>query len=128
VLALLRDPGERNTSNALGAGATGVVPYDAAEDELVTAVQDTAVGRRHLSPALLRPRHSTSPRFALLSSREREVFTLIAKGLNNRQIGQVLFISPKTVDTHRGKIYEKLGAHSAADIVHAAYRDGIIST
>jgi DNA-binding NarL/FixJ family response regulator len=124
VLGLVGDRPEHGTAAALSAGAIGVVPSCSRAEEIRSAVTDVAEGRRHLSPALFPP--MAAPRFALLSKREREVFMLLAKGLNNRQIGGFLFISPKTVETHRGKIYEKLNAHCVADIVHAAYRDGVL--
>jgi two-component system response regulator NreC len=126
VVALVCEPLERTTNSAVSAGAIAVVPHDSLEEELLAAVRDATQGRRHLSPALLRPHEDGVPSFALLSKREREVFMLIAKGLNNRQIAELLFISHKTVETHRGNIYEKFGVHCIVDIVHAAYRDGIL--
>ena len=112
-------------AKAMAAGATGVVPADVSEEEVVGAIHDTAMGRRHLSPSVLKLR-SASDRLGVLSNREREIFVLLVKGLSNVQIAQALYISTRTVETHRGKIYRKLGVHSIADLVHAAYRDGIL--
>jgi len=59
-----------------------------------------------------------------LTSREREILELIAQGLNNQQIGERLFISPRTVDTHRTNIMQKLHVHDAANLVRYALEHG----
>src|SRR5262249_33151683 len=125
VLALVSVAADRELSDAVAAGAIAVLPCDASEHELATAIQDAAAGRKYVSPSLLRPR-TVGPMFSLLSNREREVFAMLVKGMSNRQIGKALTISAKTVETHRGRIYHKLGAHSVADLVHAAYREGVL--
>jgi two-component system response regulator NreC len=126
VVALIKDGNERNVAQAVAAGATAVVPGDALEDEILSAIRDAAQGRKHLSPVLTRP-HAPGNMFTRLSGREREVFVLLVKGMTNHQVAQALFISVKTVETHRGRIYQKLGLHSVAELVHTAYREGIIA-
>jgi DNA-binding NarL/FixJ family response regulator len=61
-----------------------------------------------------------------LSGRERDVFELIVRGMTNAEIGRELCISPKTVDTHRQRIYDKLGCHSACDVVRFAAANGVL--
>lgn len=61
----------------------------------------------------------------MLSEREREVFHLVIRGLSNRRIGSELFISPKTVDSHRGRILEKLSCHTALELVRFAFLNGL---
>jgi RNA polymerase sigma factor (sigma-70 family) len=65
-------------------------------------------------------------RFDSLSEREREVFQLIAEGHSNKDIAALLNVSPGTVETHRGRIMDKLDVHSAAEIVLYAVRKGVI--
>ena len=65
-------------------------------------------------------------RYDGLTEREREVLTLIAQGLTNQQIAQKLFISIKTVQTHRAHILEKLGLHDRTELVRYAIRKGLI--
>ena len=64
--------------------------------------------------------------YELLSPREREILQLLAEGKTNKEVAASLFISPYTVETHRGNILEKLGLHSAAELILYAVRKGII--
>jgi DNA-binding NarL/FixJ family response regulator len=66
-------------------------------------------------------------RYDTLSEREREVFQLIAEGKANKEIAEMLHLSPSTVETHRARIMDKLDVHSAVEIVLYAVRKGIIS-
>ena len=61
-----------------------------------------------------------------LTEREREILKLVAEGYTNNQIGERLFISPKTVDTHRTHIMDKLNLHSRAELVKYAMRRGLL--
>ncbi len=63
----------------------------------------------------------------LLSSREREVLQLIAEGLTTKEIANRLHISPKTGETHRQQVMNKLGIHSVADLTKLAIREGLTS-
>jgi len=62
----------------------------------------------------------------LLTRREREILALVADGMTNQQIAEQLFISPRTVDTHRTNIMQKLDIHDLANLVHYAIEHGII--
>ena len=66
-------------------------------------------------------------RYESLSEREREIFQLIAEGRSNKEIADLLNVSPSTVETHRGHIMEKLDVHSAVELVLYAVRKGLIS-
>src|SRR3954469_12986645 len=98
-------------ADAFSAGATGYALKHQSESELVEAVRMTARGATYLAPQLpqeLAPEAGASPPgapgrsvLALLSSREREIFDLIVRGSTNAQIAKLLFISIKTVETHR---------------------------
>jgi two-component system, NarL family, response regulator NreC len=123
-------------TQALQAGAQGFVLKDSADADLVRAVTDVAAGKSHFSPSVSKVvlndyvRHLTergvSDRFDALSEREREVFQLIAEGHSNKDIANLLHVSPGTVETHRARIMEKLDVHSAAEIVLYAVRKGVI--
>jgi len=65
--------------------------------------------------------------YAPLSKREREMFFLLAEGLPNRTIAKRLFISPRTVETHRARVIKKLGLKSNADLIRFALRHGLVS-
>jgi len=126
VVALIVDANQRDVARAASAGAIAIVSGEAPAEEVLSAIRDAARGRRYVSPSLLQPRASGNM-FESLSGREREVFVMLAKGMSNRQIGRTLFISAKTVETHRGNIYKKPEVHCATDLVHAAYREGVIA-
>jgi DNA-binding NarL/FixJ family response regulator len=123
-------------TQALQAGAQGFVLKDSADADLVRAVIDLAAGKSHFSPSVSKVvlndyvRHLTergvTDRFDALSEREREVFQLIAEGHSNKDIANLLRVSPGTVETHRARIMEKLDVHSAAEIVLYAVRKGVI--
>jgi two-component system response regulator NreC len=112
------------------------VVKDAAGKELLTAIEAVAAGRRFFSPAiekLLQDENgrATSSGFAdryeTLSTREREIFQLIAEARSNKEVAALLDISPATVETHRARILQKLDVHNIAEVVLYAVRRGIIS-
>jgi two-component system, NarL family, response regulator NreC len=123
-------------TQALQAGAQGFVLKDSADADLVRAVTSLVAGKSHFSPAVSKVvlndyvRHlserGVTDRFDALSEREREVFQLIAEGHSNKDIANLLHVSPGTVETHRARIMEKLDVHSAAEIVLYAVRKGVI--
>ena len=98
---------------------------------------DVAAGRSFFSPSVAKVmlddyvRHLADKgivdRFDALSEREREVFQLIAEGHSNKEIADVLSISPGTVETHRARIFQKLDLHNTAEVVLYAVRRGVIS-
>jgi two-component system response regulator NreC len=127
---------EAYVMRALQAGATGYVVKDAAGKELLTAIEAVAAGRRFFSPAIEKllqdenGRASSSgfaDRYETLSTREREIFQLIAEARSNKEVAALLDISPATVETHRARILQKLDVHNIAEVVLYAVRRGIIS-
>ena len=118
---------------AFDAGASGYIVKDAADVELVQAVRQVAAGKQYVHPtlgaALLAP-DAASVRPAgpggELSEREVEVLGLIANGLTNTEIGERLFVSVRTVETHRAHIHEKLNVRTRAELVRAAREAGIL--
>jgi two-component system, NarL family, response regulator NreC len=115
----------------LRAGARGYILKDAIDTELLVAIRSIAHGDGYISPAvsgaLLNDLRSNagSPLDAL-SPREREVLQLIAEGKTNKEIATRLNLSVYTVDSHRGKIMEKLNLHSTGELVRFAMKQGLI--
>jgi two-component system, NarL family, response regulator NreC len=120
VLTMQQDP--VYARDALAAGATGYVLKQAADGELVEAVHRAAVGERYLNPRLGARIAAESPqgRPGNLSEREVEVLRLIALGHTTAEIAQQLFISGRTVESHRSSIHQKLMVSSRADLVRFA--------
>jgi DNA-binding NarL/FixJ family response regulator len=121
----------------LRAGASGYLLKDCASQELATAIHQVAGGKKYLSPEITgvviddvllgalseEVATATSP----LSAREREVLQLIAEGWSTKQIASHLYVSIKTIETHRRQIMKKLDLHSIADLTKYAIREGLTS-
>lgn len=123
--------------DALAAGASGFLLKDAEPDELVRAVRIVAAGDALIEPSVTRRLVETyaasrrKTRFdgsALegLTEREREILSLVGRGMSNDRIADDLFISPATVRTHVGRVMTKLDAHDRAQLVVAAYESGLV--
>ncbi len=114
----------------LKAGARGYILKDAIDTELLNAVRSVARGDGYISPAVSsalndKVRDSNNP-VDMLTTREREVLLLIAEGKTNKEIATHLNLSVYTVDSHRGKIMEKLNLHSAGELVRFAMKNGLV--
>lgn len=112
--------------SALAAGARGFLFKDAAHLELIAAVREAAEGRDYLPPAVaagIRERRAERP---LLSARESEVLRLMALGHTNREIGERLSLSVRTVETHRAHVQQKLGLHSRPALTRYALAHGLL--
>jgi DNA-binding NarL/FixJ family response regulator len=134
VLILSMHDNEEYLFEALSVGAAGYVLKSAVDTDLVRACRAALRGEAFLYPAavsalirrhLERTRDAGGP-FDPLSPRETEVVKLIAEGLTSREIGEVLVISPKTVERHRENVLEKLGLRDRVDITRYAIRRGLV--
>jgi DNA-binding NarL/FixJ family response regulator len=122
---------------ALQAGARAYLLKDSADADLIRGVTAAAAGKSFFSPAVAKVmlddylRHLSQKgivdRYESLSEREREIFQLIAEGRSNKEIADLLSVSPSTIETHRAHILQKLDVHSTAEIVLYAVRRGVIS-
>jgi DNA-binding NarL/FixJ family response regulator len=128
---------ERYVIRALKEGARGYVLKDCVEDELIKALLVVLEGGVFLSPglnALLERRerealaHPGVPadRYELLTERERHIYQLLAEGNSNKDIANRLKLSLHTVETHRARVMDKLGLHTAAELVLSAVRRGLV--
>ena len=121
-------------SSALAAGAAGYLVKDIVDTELVAAIRAVFRGGTvfsgTVSKALTRgsspERGPTEQTLAALTAREREIFLLLAEGKGPSEIAQQLYVSPKTVHTHRQHINDKLGFRSTTDLIRFALREGFI--
>jgi two-component system, NarL family, response regulator NreC len=113
---------------ALEAGAAGYVPKRASDTELVAAIRRVAAGEGYVDPDLGARLvvDAASPALEPLSERERDVVHLLALGHTNQEIGRRLFISARTVDTHRSHVMLKLGLKTRAELVMFALANGVI--
>jgi len=114
---------------ALGAGALGYVLKEAADEELVQAVRHAAVGESYLNPRL-GARIASEPAPGPpddLSEREVDVLRLIALGHTNAEIAEQLYLSVRTVETHRSHIQQKLRLSTRAELVGYALERGLIA-
>jgi two-component system response regulator NreC len=115
---------------ALEAGASGYLFKDSAHLELIEAVRAAAAGDQHLAPAVVAGLKSDDPAEtdSVLSPRETEVLKLMALGHTNREIGDQLSLSVRTVETHRAHIQQKLGLSSRPELTRYALANGLIDT
>jgi two-component system response regulator NreC len=115
---------------ALGAGALGYVLKEAADDELVQAIRNAAAGERYLNPVLGARIASEPPPGPPddLSDREVEILRLIAFGHTNTEIAGQLYLSVRTVETHRAHIQQKLRLSTRAELVRYAIERGLMAS
>lgn len=134
VLVLSAESRDDFVIGALKSGARGYLLKSASAKELVAAVEAVAAGGHYvdteLSDALVRGIGDSSTEagdpYQALTEREVQVFHGMAEGLSNTAIGERLFISPRTVETHRAKIMRQLGLKTQTDTVLYALRRGLI--
>jgi two-component system, NarL family, response regulator NreC len=132
IVVLTMEDEPRFARAAMRAGALGFVLKEAADTELVQAVNAAAAGVRYLNPQLgaliaAEPEASTALPDGL-SEREGEVLRLVVLGHTNTEIAQKLFLSVRTVESHRAHIQQKAGATTRADLVAYARKHGLLES
>lgn len=136
ILILTMHDEEEYLFQVLKAGASGYILKNSPEMDLITAIRMVRQGAAYLHPnatkALIREymRHvekgEGEDKYNTLSDREREVLTYIAKGYSNKEIAEQLFLSVKTVETHKMRIMEKLGFRTRPELVQYAIKHGLL--
>jgi DNA-binding NarL/FixJ family response regulator len=137
VLMLTAHESEQLVREVLEAGAHGYVLKSAAGRDLVNAIEALSKREAFFTNSVAKivlqsygkkgsPAESSEELPLLLSPREREIIQLLAEGKSNNEVADVLYISAKTVETHRAHIMEKLNLHSMAELVHYAIRNQIV--
>lgn len=133
VMILSMHAGAQHVFHALEAGVRGYLLKESASREVIDAVRIVQTGRRYLSPRVaeivaqgVTDRSGVSP-LASLSQREREILKLVADGHSSAQIGTLLHLSPKTVDTYRSRMMQKLHVTDLAGVIKLAIQHGLTS-
>ena len=136
IIALTVHKTEEYILATLQAGADGYVLKDATHSELVMAIRHVLTGKRYLSPGIsekviegyLEGKETLKTRSAwdTLTRREREILKLIAEGYKNKEVGDHLCISLKTVEKHRANLMKKLDLHNAAELTAFAVDKGLV--
>ncbi|MBD0321080.1 MAG: response regulator transcription factor [Gemmatimonadetes bacterium] len=135
VLVLTMHGEEEHLLPVLEAGGSGYVTKKSADEELIEAIHTVARGDVFLYPSgaklLLRGLKAKAEPgeddpLDRLTEREREVLSFTVEGFSSSEIGKKLFISPKTVDTYRARIMEKLGLRHRSELVRFALRKGLL--
>jgi DNA-binding NarL/FixJ family response regulator len=116
----------------IGLGANGYLLKSCTQDELIGAITNVAAGHSYFSTdvtlALLNPATTSNPdnKNEWPTERETEILKLIAAGFSNKEIGDRLFISHRTVDTHRTNLMKKLDVNNIAGLISYAIKNGIV--
>jgi two-component system invasion response regulator UvrY len=131
ILVLSADNNLGALKTALQAGARGVLAKGSDLGEMEHAIDAVAQGETYVSPNIHNNSSSSTVNARttneILSTREHEIFLLLAAGKKNRDIGKMLSISTRTVDTHRSNILKKLQVKSNAELVRLAISEGLLA-
>jgi DNA-binding NarL/FixJ family response regulator len=131
VIMLSMHSNSEHVYRAFDAGASGFVLKDSAGEEVAAAVRAAHLGRRYLSPALaaldstLQSNAGRASPLESLSARERQVLQLVVEGRSSAEIAASIHLSPKTVETYRGRLMAKLGVRDVPGLVRFAIEHGI---
>ena len=136
VLVLSMYDDEPYVIRATKAGARGYLLKDSVEDDLLLAVRTVHSGQSYFSPLIAKillegytrglNGKDVEDRFELLTTRERQIYQLLAEGKSNKELAYMLSLSVHTVETHRIRVMEKMDVHSAAELVLSAVRRGLV--
>ncbi|MGG3468337.1 response regulator transcription factor [Neobacillus pocheonensis] len=135
ILILTMHDDEEYLFRAIQGGASGCILKSAPHDELMSAIVSVANGDAYLHPSAQKRlmevyiagmKQDGNDTYNLLSDREKEVLTLIAKGYSNKEIAEQLVISVKTVETHKGNLMEKLQMKTRPELVEYAVKKGLL--
>ncbi|MEQ9438487.1 MAG: response regulator transcription factor [Cyclobacteriaceae bacterium] len=115
---------------SLRQGADGYLLKDADEQELKTAIQEVYEGKKYfknkISDLIVADLSSEKPQEVLLSLREIQIVRLVAEGKITKEIADQLFVSVRTIETHRSRIMKKLGVSNTAEMIRMAYEKKLI--
>lgn len=132
ILSMHQEAGMIKSLMAIG--ADGYILKSTSQDELIGAIRKVAAGQPYFSPEvtlslLNTPQNnlqSSKQQTEMLTDREEEILKLIAEGFSNKEIGTKLFISHRTVDTHRTNLMKKLNANNIAGLISFAIKNGMV--
>jgi len=135
ILILTMYANEEYVSEVFRAGARGYLLKDSAPDELIDAIRTVHSGEKYLSPKLstlvideyITTADQPTDPLETLTDREREILQLIGEGHTNKQIAEKLYVSVKTVETHRSNLSKKLDLHSKSELIQYAIKRGLVT-
>lgn len=137
IIMLSANLDEDSIFNAIQAGAKGYLPKDVGKDELFTALGEVSQGKEYfnenISTIIFKNyvkfakagQKQPSKKTASLTDREKEILKLLAEGLSYKEIGAKLYISTRTVETHKNNIAEKLELNTKVELVKYAIKNGL---
>lgn len=134
VLVLTMHQEDEYVLQAVRAGASGYLVKDSAAEELLAAVRSLHAGGSYFGPQasmalaqqVQNPERGAEDPYGRLTTREREVFHLVAEGLTTKEIARKLDISVKTAENHRSRVLDKLDMRNSAELVRYALRKGLL--
>lgn len=133
VIMLTQYEGKDELLDSIRAGAKGFVSKKAASTELVQAIRAVYTGGAYFSPSVAklliedyRDKRLEKTPYETLTERETQILKLIGEGYSDKEIAQILFISPRTVETHKAKIMEKLHLKKKVELIKYAIKKGIV--
>lgn len=117
-----------SVSEAFKNGASGYLTKNSSREEFSKALETILAGKKYVSPSVAEYAvgNGNNTPLSQLSDREREVFKLLAEGKKNKDIAKILFVSSRTIDTHRLNIMKKLDVKTNGELVQLAIRFGVI--
>ena len=131
IIALSMHSNKRFVLGMFKAGAYGYLLKDCDSDELIKAIKTVSINQKYIaqniSAVILNEFISGEQEEEILTSREKEILQLIAEGKSSKDIGEILFLSSKTVDSHRKNIMDKLELHSLPELTKYAIKIGLIN-
>ncbi len=129
VLVISASEPALSVAEAFNNGASGYLTKNASKEEFHTALDTILAGQKYVSPTVaeyaINNGGNTHP-LSILSEREREVFKLLAEGKKNKEVAKMLFVSSRTIDTHRLNIMKKLDIQTNGELVQMAMRLGVL--
>ncbi|MGO4538086.1 response regulator transcription factor [Paenibacillus sp. 2TAB19] len=136
VLILTMHDDDEYLFQGIHAGASGYILKSAPHEELLTAIRTVAEGNAYLYPTATKRLMSeylersavgdNGRALDMLSDREKEVVSLVAKGYSNKEVAEQLVISIKTVESHKANVMDKLGLKTRPDLVRYAMKKGLL--
>ncbi|WP_337103612.1 response regulator transcription factor [Paenibacillus sp. YIM B09110] len=137
VLILTMHDDDEYLFQGIHAGASGYILKSAPHEELLTAIRTVAEGNAYLYPTATKKLMSeylersaagdNGRALDMLSDREKEVVSLVAKGYSNKEVAEQLVISIKTVESHKANVMDKLGLKTRPDLVRYAMKKGLLN-
>jgi DNA-binding NarL/FixJ family response regulator len=138
ILLLTIHESDQYVLEAFEAGADGYCIKDSSRQELMLAIDSVLQGKTYISPGISeqvmegflsnRKRLKEKTRWDTVTQREREVLKLLAEGYSNKEIGELLHISVKTVEKHRANLIDKLDLHNVAQLTAYAIKQGLVES